>query len=349
MQSDLGLPSGESALPSDTVASDAPLPTAPAARRAVLGAEAIATSRLISWNRLRILACIDVVSFHLNLHHAIAGIGLPTSLVVAYALGTKRPKQAALSDFVKVRFRRLIMPWAFWTLVFGVLLVLSALKHGESPFARFEPIMLLYGTAEGLWFLPTMALGGIVAYQIDRATRSIPIAAYAGACVCAALLLLFLRHLQLAPDRPFPFIQWRFALIGLPVGLLVGRLLSLDIGRTRWLMVSGVACAAVLAMVVTGVAIPWGPPYPALRYALVVALLALGVAFPGRPDPITSRIEPLLLGMYLLHFLIYDRLILRVAERLPFQPSAALLTVSTLVVTALVVAALRKTPLRKVL
>jgi surface polysaccharide O-acyltransferase-like enzyme len=309
------------------------------------GAKA-ASAQLVTWNRLRVFACFDVVGFHLTLEHPVAGIGLPIALMVSFALGVRHERQPPLRKFFSVRVQRLLLPWLFWSASFAGILMLSALRKGDPLHSRLAPNMLLYGTAECLWFLPAMAVFGVLAYLVDRHTRNVPDGLYLTVCAAASAFLLQ-PALQVSEQLIYPLPQWRFALSAFPLGLLLGRLLMRG-RRELWLGAFALATVATLGLIVGKDAPFEGPNFIAIRFTLSCALLALGGLLPGKPDAVTSRIEPLLLGIYMLHVLVYDYVVTKAFRALGYTEPAVLLVV-TFVLSGLLVVGLKRTPLRKVL
>jgi surface polysaccharide O-acyltransferase-like enzyme len=300
---------------------------------------------LTMWNRLRILACIDVVSFHLTHEHALAAIGLPLALVVSIALGTRHREQPPLHAFVTVRLRRLIVPWVFWSIAYAVMLLLVAIKRGDPLERHFEPMMLFYGTAPGLWFLPAMALGGVLAYVVDRYTRCVPFAIYAPGC-CALAAVLLLPASQVSSALAYPIPQWRFALTAFPFGLLLGRTIATE-SRSLWKWWFAGSVVVLLTVLAVSKRPDDGASELAIRYTSTVALLALGAVLPGRADRWTKAIEPLLLGIYLVHFVLNEYGVRAAFARLGIETRPLLMLSCTLLLSGAIVWGIRQTPLRR--
>jgi surface polysaccharide O-acyltransferase-like enzyme len=83
-----------------------------------------------------------------------------------------------------------------------------------------------------------------------------------------------------------------------------------------------------------------------LRFALAFGLLFLGASLPDRPDPVTRTLEPLLLGVYLLHPLVAYTVVDRF---LPLEQSPVAGTAVTIALCMLATHLLRRTPARIVL
>jgi len=119
-------------------------------------------------DRLRILATFGIVWFHTvgipGRHVAYAGLAIFIMLSFAYV--TLRSPMATSAAILSERFKRLLLPWAFWWLIY------LAAKMGKSvlsntPFsADIDLGWILAGPSIHLWYLPfafvmTMIVSGL--------------------------------------------------------------------------------------------------------------------------------------------------------------------------------------------
>ena len=300
------------------------------------------------WDRLRIAAFIDVVSFHITSEHALLGVGLPLFLILTFGLGVRRPSPQPAGEFLRLRFRRLVVPWLAWSALFGTIRAEASLRHHAPLSKALHLDMLLYGTEQYLWFLPFAAIGGFATYLLDRTTQRVPTAWLVAGCLAVATTLLGVLdnfHCQ------FPFGWWLFGAPAIPIGLAAGRMLARPTAKTGWLWL-GVLTASLVATAFLlscwKSATPLSLVAP-LRYAMAVALLGAGALLPDFTDRWTSRLQPLLLGGYLLHSAVYFRLVNRVAQAGHVRLTPIVAVVGTVCLTLALVAVLRRTRVRSIL
>jgi len=313
------------------------------------GSQAVPSEgRIEWWDWLRIVAFLDIAGFHLHLQHPLWGIGLPVFLLMAVVLGSRRSPPQDTTTFVRVRTERLLIPWAFWSAVFGTYMVLRAWRHGISLDRVFDWQMLLGGTMPHMWFLSFIAIAGVGAHLIDRATQRVPLAAFAILAIAATLGLLWLAPLS---GAEFPFGQWGFALPAIPLALGVarisGRASSPEVARLRLLGYLGVF--TVLALLLSSQMEVQSELDATRRYVLALAAIVGCLYLPALVQGTSHRIGRLLLPMYILHVPIQHQIIHRLETAASFQmpPAVGIAMVATLSVAA--AWALRLTALRRFL
>jgi hypothetical protein len=148
----------------------------------------------------RFLAALGIVWFQIQLPGSrIAYAALPFFLVLL-----SMPSTAS----VGARANRLLLPFAIWSLVFGVVHVALAVKGQLPPFSWWEWSMLLTGTWAHLWLLPFAFLAALIAPWFQH-----PLASLGGALLAATLLAVN------GTPEAVPFGQWSFGLIPVLVGI----------------------------------------------------------------------------------------------------------------------------------
>ena len=68
---------------------------------------------------LRIVAMMDIVAIHVTKHYLLWGMGLPVFIIVAVALGVRKPELPEWADLpgaARKRAARVLMPWVVWTM-----------------------------------------------------------------------------------------------------------------------------------------------------------------------------------------------------------------------------------------
>jgi hypothetical protein len=300
-------------------------------------------ARVHNWDRLRILAAADIVGFHVTGEHGLLGVGLPIFLVLAVALATSKPRARPLGDFARLRSHALLVPWVGWSLAMAGFEVVRAALDGDPMFGWAEPAMLLYGPMSHLWFLPFVAVAAVAAHGVqrlrqDRDDDREPFIAFA---LGGAALAMYP-----AADVPAPVSQWLFSIPALCVGYGVGRLMARHrrLGVRRLRMSMGVAIFVVVGGAVCifdSQAIPY-----ALRYFGGAALIVGGLLLPNPSSRWIRGLAPLMLGVYILHPLVFEFAVARIVHR---STASALVVIATMGVTMGLVHLLRKTALLRFL
>lgn len=299
------------------------------------------------WDRLRLIAMLAIVGFHVNGSFYFWGIGLPTFLILSITLSVKRRKAIPTREFAVRRVRRVLLPWLFWCVVFGLLLMAQMLRHqDETDRQWFTWNMLFYGTEIHLWFLPFIAIVGVAAHLIQRATaRASDI--FLASITLPVAVVLFLFSSQLDLDSPFR--QWLFAIPALPLGFGLGRLIAQS-GHPRAARVHAAFFTAGFLLLCGALAVV-APDTLAntRRYALSLILISGVLWLPDKQDPVNAMVGSLLLGLYILHPLFYWQIIARVVRISGWNLDGWVLMLLVSALTLGIVALLRRTPIKAVL
>lgn len=307
-----------------------------------------AAERLANVERLRIVAMLEIVTFHVGGAFGdanyrlplVAGLGLPVFLLLNSAFNCTLVERRGTRAFLDAKVSRLLVPWLVWSAVYAGLVLFERLRHHEPLADAFSPWMILGGTYTHLWFVPFALFGSALVAGVQVQTKRVlhPImagVAYASGCVLVLLVALLAQRSVIR----WPLAQWLFALPSPLLGLALGRVLLSDDRRLlRWQAL--LSCGVALA----GVALTFAAPVSDLvrRYAISMALVGLFFLWPGRSDALSQRLTPLLFGVYLTH-----PLLLRAYQgaHLPALPPA-LLGVLVFLAAAAFVQVLRRTALR---
>lgn len=172
----------------------------------------------IEW--ARVLSCAGIVWFHAAAPYENIALG---GLIAFTVLGGAfiRPVNDAqgLRSSAGSRAMRLLMPWFIWSLIYGALRVVEALRQGEPAFAWLEPQMTLYGTWAHLWFLPFLFVATLVMQSVDLIRPGgVSVTRLLGwALVVATPAFVWLEHN--GPGKPME--QWFSVLPALGLGVLL--------------------------------------------------------------------------------------------------------------------------------
>ena len=311
---------------------------------AVAPAGASGRLHLESWDRLRVIAALDTVALHLAGEHAMFGFGLPLFLMLSIALGVSKVEPRSTQRFLSRRIDRILLPWVFWSVVIVGTRALYGWIHQGDAFGWAEPAMLLYGPRIHLWFLPFILGAGLVAHLVHRAVGASKAAMFVAMLLAGVALLVPPRF-----ETEWPFQQWLFSLPAIPLGFALGRALAFErsLPRLRLLLGTGFVVFVGLAL------IAWGLDERAgiygFRFAGGLGLLIAATFLPNRPDRLTNKLTPLMLGVYVLHPVVYLWLVKPAMNAASINQVGWLRVVLAFPLTMLVVWGLRKTPLKRFL
>ncbi|MBQ0929403.1 acyltransferase family protein [Ideonella alba] len=268
---------------------------------------------------VRVLAAFGIVWFHAHAPQLALGYaGLVVFLVLSVWLSAgSRQGWAA----VRQRARRLLVPWVLWFVVYGWYVHTLHLPVVDTRHGLLAGV--LAGSNIHLWYLPFMF--GLL-LVVDALRRVLPARglALAAGLLATALALGIPLWRPLTLGTFYPLRQWADAALPVSYGLMllgVGALTP----RQRAAALAGPVLAAALVA-------------PLESFGLTCAI-GLGVCawLAWRPAPApggwsVQGLSDLCMGIYLVHILVLEALLLRTPLR------GALLAVAVFVVSALLVA-----------
>jgi surface polysaccharide O-acyltransferase-like enzyme len=315
----------------------------PLAGSAAIVERRTAAVRLANVERLRLIAMFEIVAFHVSEQRLpiIAGLGLPTFLLLNNAFNCTLSERMGSAAFLRIKVSRLLMPWLVWSVVYGAVLVLERLRHDEPLVEGFSAWMIIGGTYDHLWFVPFALFGGVLVAWLQATTRQLPdravvLASLMTGSSLAALVAFIFSSFSI----DWPALQWLFALPSPVLGFAVGRAV---LGGDRKLIAQTATLACIAALGCWALSTGLTVPEVVTRYATSLGVLGLAFMWPGQADGVSQRLTPLLFGIYLVHPLILRMYLASHLPIPPVTPFAALVFVAA----ALVVVGLRRTPLRR--
>jgi len=270
--------------------------------------------RIASIERLRIISIYAVVSFHTHawFPHSLCFVGLIILLLCSCAFVVNKPETYGLGDLAKRKAERLLVPWLFWSVVYGGLGLAKMIIKNVSFSDVFSAKMLLTGTRIHLWFLPFVFVAaiflGFVHRRIVRLTERFVIIP---GILIGALAVLACSMIQSYVMLWTPLVQWALGLPAIPLGFALGRTMLVQDSRHRrdfyllaTLSTATVAVASVVfAWLDHGAYLKFGIIY-ATRYFVAVAIVCSGLYWQGHLDTISRKLASLSYGIYLIHPLI---------------------------------------------
>lgn len=238
----------------------------------------------------RFLAAFGVVVAHAEASPRdwVGHLALALFAILTAYLAVKSAERAGGSYAYLPRARRLILPWASWSLFYWALE--AAIADGPDKFRPLvDPWSLLYGGYIHLWFLPFIGLAMLLVGPAVIHVTSLPRLTGAAALLVGLSAPLFWAHEALHLPDPLP--QWAFTLPCYGLGLLMAK--AHDMGRPGITLIAG-AALAVLA-VWMGQAAPW-------TFTVLAGLVAFEMFW---RLPVSGRwalhLGQMAFGIYLIH------------------------------------------------
>lgn len=308
--------------------------------------------RIASVERLRILSVSAVVCFHgasgYPLVRDVGTIGILVFLLSLCVFVANRTDERNMSDVLKLKARRLLKPWLFWSVIYGGLVLAKVILRDVPISEAFHPKMLLIGTRTHLWFLPFAFVVAMFLALVRQKIGGIPkLFTILAAILIGALCVCGCSILQSRFQPPTPLRQWILGVPAIVLGLAIGRITLLRKAQDRrnlyvFTVLSTAASYILLALLCHSLWSDYAGMF-AMRYCISVAVLCSALHWQGSPDPISKKLAPLSYGVYLIHPLV--QVFLRELNIAVQRPVVSLLLV--LLISALITNVIRKTPFRQ--
>lgn len=261
----------------------------------------------IEW--MRLLAAFGIVWFHTeNAEWRSAGYaGLPIFLLVFGFLIVVHYDEISLSEFVKRRASRLLLPWFFWSIVYILARAFKTIYIDKESLDLFSSNTLLIGGSLHLWFLPFSFLLAIVFWFLCRfilkrqGTGEPPLLLICFSLLAIISFFVICDYVRMNFSLPAPFSQWLFALPSLPVAFIFGYL------------VRSVKSAYRLPLLILVYAVVVGVCFYTYRSWRSMSLISYGIGtiltiaaiqYPLPFEKTARKVSALTYGIYLIHPLI---------------------------------------------
>jgi len=307
-------------------------------------AVSLSSARVANIDRLRILAAIGIVWFHTENapYRHIAYAGLPIFLLIFCSLLTSHGKDVSTGEFFKRRWNRLMLPWLFWSAVYGLCRVAKAFftGHAEPIESMFSAETLLAGTSIHLWYLPYAFLWGLIIHALNRRTSDLDAEPIIALSTAAGMALLAIHATGMWTNLPRPLPQWEFGLAALPLGVALGKCHMVPSRDRQRLLLAGIALIVAIECQVLH---RLGFGTSVVPHGIAVLLVCLAYGWPIQGGRIALSMAPLAFGVYLIHPLVGHAL-----RGVPqISGSYGLVIPLTVSVAALVTLILKRTPLKR--
>ncbi len=262
--------------------------------------------RIVSIDFLRILAAVGIVWFHTPgiRHRQIGYAGLPIFLLIFYSLIARRDPVGTTYSFIRVRARRLLRPWLFWSLVYGLCELGRAIYKTDfgELYTMTVQKLLLCGPTIHLWYLPFAFVSGCLCYQLSRWLSHCDARVVAWVAVLIGLAtLVTCEFVGTCNYLASPWPQWIFAAAIIPLGFGIGKCLTIPCLRTQRRYLASI-CAIVLA--VCALLYVQNLVALSLPYGIAIAAVCLAYSCSGSENSFVATVAPLTFGIYLLHPLV---------------------------------------------
>lgn len=181
--------------------------------------KSISRERVVGFDLLRFVAVLLVIWYHVGAAGSkFTTFHVPVLVIISVALAqTSRPMQ----DFAAKRASRILLPWLFWCLVFGVL---DLVRRAAGVPSYLNGMSFFYGTAIHLWFLPFIFLVTVSCAYLRKAIGSVDLTRRVViACVAATILVFTLVAMESRFSwwlLPAPCPQWLGALPAVIIGIV---------------------------------------------------------------------------------------------------------------------------------
>lgn len=296
-----------------------------------------------AWDWLRIAALLDIAGLHLRGEHLFGGMGLPLFHMLSVALSVRGERPPDSARFAAARARRFLLPWLFWSAVFSCVRAATEQLAGRPAWGWCEPHMLLYGPIIALWFLPFTLLACVAAHLAQRALDG-------RRCEPPLLALLFCAGAFAAPlalrlPLGWPFEQWLFSVPSVLLGFVIGRCCALLRERAAAQLSLGSLALAAAALALC--AFEPDAARHLSRFVLAFGLISAALWLPERKWAVGAAARPLLLGVYILHPVLYQYLLDAALWKLGLGRAGWARVAAGVGASALCVWLLRRTPLRR--
>jgi len=271
-------------------------------------------SRIANIERLRIISAFGVASFHTHdwFPRSLGVAGFIILLLSFCAFVVSKPEPYGVAKVAKRKAQRLLMPWLFWSVIYGGLGLVKMVHENLSFSDVFSPTMLLTGTRIHLWFLPFAFVAAIFLAGVHRRIADIPDSFTITTAVSIGALCIFgCAIVQSRIQPPTPLIQWTLGLPAIPLGFAIGRakILKRIEDRKRYFVLiilsTIAACSAcmILARFSYGKWFDFSSLF-AFRYFASLVIFCSALHWRGKLDLISEHLASLSYGIYLIHPLV---------------------------------------------
>jgi len=290
-----------------------------------------------SYEILRFVAALGVVWFHCHAPLELLGYaGLPALVALSLGLATAPGRPYPFSVTLSKRARRLLLPWVFWCIVYGLGKIFKSIAIGEPVSDRVTEWIFMAGPALHLWYLPyafaVTCLGGLARRSYNPSSEFVIVLLSVASVVLTTVICSWVLE---TTSLPAPFSQWIYAFPAVVIGCCLPHS---DNNSSKILSVLCLLSAVIVACLSTRSA-SFSTPY-------IAGIAAVGAAWLTHV-PATTFVKwlgGLSFGIYLVHPITESILI-----TLTSYKNDSALALLVIAVSILLTAGLQRTPFKVVL
>jgi len=192
-------------------------------------------SRRLDIDIIRILSSFGIIWFHTGIYgHQFSYSSLICYLIISgYLAGYDN--SLSFKNHFKVRFERLIVPWAFWFIFYGAFNLTKGKTFLPENYNFF--IGVLHGTSIHLWYIPFIFLF-LVIFDFSKMFLSKSQMSLFSACFSVLYLSLVPFWREFSLDLGYPYAQYIYAVPGFFIGIFFQLYTSINTILSRFLFFS---------------------------------------------------------------------------------------------------------------
>lgn len=298
--------------------------------------------KIANIERLRILAAFGIVWFHtMNAPFRSVGYaGLPIFLLIFISLIVRYSDSHDFIGFVKRRASRLLLPWLFWSAIYGLCILGNNILTDKSVLNVFVTNNLLIGTSIHLWYLPYAFGIALCLYFINKFISKISGLIVVLITLFLSAVTLYISSIVMSYNLVVPLPQWLFGLASLPLGIAIGRCSYLTNTKTGIMLLMMIVFITLIACLLL---MRMDYPYLVLPYGIGTTLVCIAYLWHGQYGRFTAGMASLTYGIYLIHPLVgYFVKFIDV-----FRQFTYLSIIGTFFISALLIFVMKKSVLRR--
>lgn len=270
-----------------------------AARTEAAPAVTSRTQHIDGFDLVRVFSAFNVVLFHvLAVRNGLWGRGSVIAFVmIAAALPAMRPHLGPFGKYARRRAHRILLPWAFWSAVYGSIAAARYYRSGTNPGWNWST--LLIGTCEHLWFFVYIFVVSLAIWGFLRVFDRVAISnAATGLSLVAGIMILLNAHYPPFFDGVPPLGIWWRCVPAVFLGIAFGLAQRLESQRDRSRIVLFASGATLAAAVIAGLT---GSATTMVSFGIPGILLPLALIVPWKRRPVVEFIADVAMGIYATH------------------------------------------------